>query len=176
MHVVGLDLSLTGTGVAKRESTMTISPGSLRGCERLVLIRNEIMRLAIISDIPDFVVIEDRVNFRGDPGATAELHGVVKVALHEWSVPFVVVSPTSLKMYATGKGNAKKEDMKLAAYKRYGREFRTNDECDAFLLMALGLDYAGIPLDTNPRATVTKECRAAMKKVDWSPLTRGGVL
>ena len=169
MRVLGLDLSLTGTGVAKPDgSTLVIKTGSLRGCERLIRIRNEVMAI-VIADMPTLVIIEDRVNHIGDPGATAELHGVIKVALHEWNVPFALVSAPSLKQYGCGKGNGKKEDMKLHAYMRYGREFKSNDECDAYLLRAMGLEYLGSPLSVAKNLTKQEDeaVRKSMLKVDW---------
>ncbi len=33
----------------------------------------------------------------------------------EWEIPYEDIAPTSLKKFVTGKGNAKKEAMKMAA-------------------------------------------------------------
>lgn len=173
MRVMGLDLSLTGTGVAKPDgATARIKTGSLRGCERLIRIRRDVMAF-VVADMPGLVIIEDRVNHVGDPGATAELHGVIKVALHEWSIPFALVPAPNLKQFACGKGNGKKEDMLLHAYIRYGREFANNDECDAFLLRAMGLEYLGSPLSVSKTLTKQEDeaVRKSMLKATWPVLS-----
>lgn len=53
----------------------------------------------------------------------------------------VEVPPTTLKKFASGKGNTKKDEMKLAVYKRFGVEFDDDPGCDklfAFLLHKFG--------------------------------------
>lgn len=54
----------------------------------------------------------------------------------------IEVPPTTVKKFATGKGNAKKEQMLLHVFKRWGRECLTNDEADAFVLYRIGLCLA----------------------------------
>jgi len=46
-----------------------------------------------------------------------------------------------VKKFATGKGTAKKEDMAVAIYKRWNKEFGTNDEADAYVLAKIGEAY-----------------------------------
>jgi crossover junction endodeoxyribonuclease RuvC len=76
---------------------------------------------------------------------------------------WIVVAPTSLKKYATGKGNASKDQVLSAAINRY-REFPVDDNnvADALVLAAMGRDALGIPL-----ATVPKVNRDALDKVQW---------
>lgn len=47
------------------------------------------------------------------------------------------VPPTSLKKYATGKGNASKHEVVLAAYKQWGVEFTDDNAADAYCLARL---------------------------------------
>lgn len=49
----------------------------------------------------------------------------------------VEVSPAVVKRFATGKGNGKKAPVLSALAKRYGREFDTDDQADAFALAML---------------------------------------
>ncbi len=58
-------------------------------------------------------------------------------------VAFLVVPPARLKKFACGKGNAKKDEIRLAVYKRWGFEAPTNDEVDAYVLARIGLAYLG---------------------------------
>lgn len=54
-----------------------------------------------------------------------------------------IVQPSTLKKFATGSGAAKKEQIILAVFKKYGIEAKTNDEADAIVLakMAQALDF-----------------------------------
>lgn len=63
-----------------------------------------------------------------------ELGGVIRLLLYDEGIPFVVVPPTVIKKFITGKGNAKKELMLLQVYKKFGVEFDNNNTCDAFAL------------------------------------------
>lgn len=52
-------------------------------------------------------------------------------------IPVIMVSPPSLKSFATGKGNAKKEQM-LAACAERGYFPESSDEADAYWAATLG--------------------------------------
>ena len=67
-----------------------------------------------------------------------ELGGVLRTMLYELGIRVLEVGPGQLKKFASGKGNTKKEQMALAIYKRWDREFATNDEADAFVLVQIG--------------------------------------
>ena len=55
-------------------------------------------------------------------------------------VPLLVASPTSLKKYVTGTGTAKKQQILLGVYKRWGVEFHDDNLADSYGLarMAAG--------------------------------------
>jgi Holliday junction resolvasome RuvABC endonuclease subunit len=65
----------------------------------------------------------------------AEKRGIIKLAASQLSVPCVFVHPTSLKAWAAHSGRAKKHDMKRWAKIHFGRDFDSDDECDAFMLL-----------------------------------------
>lgn len=80
-----------------------------------------------------------------------ELGGLVKLELyrrlpHPVRYP-TVVSPSSLKKYATGSGSAavKKQQILLAVYKKWGEEFKDDNQADAYVLakIAHALHYGG---------------------------------
>lgn len=175
-RIVGLDLSLTATGVApsrfpQLRIAYTITT-KLRGCERLAYIRDEVMRPCSPVEVwdPDWrmvaplVVIEDYAFSRAAAHShqLGELGGVVRLALHEAGVPFVCVVPSSLKKYATGKGNANKGEMLAAAIRRLGYEGASDNEADALWLQAMGMDALGCPVVEMPAVN-----RAALAKVEW---------
>ena len=80
-----------------------------------------------------------------------ELAGVVKLALFSYfdsidptnALP-LQIPPMTLKKYATGKGTAKKQEMLLQIYKRWGVEFNDDNAADAYALARLAADvYRG---------------------------------
>lgn len=167
MNVVGLDLSLTATGVADYSGTHTIKTGALRGMRRLADIRDLIVGL-VAHNPTDLVVIEGYAFGRpAQAHHLGELGGVVRLALHEGGVPCVEIPPAKLKLYATGVGNANKGQMIEAASKRSGLDFGGDDNrCDAFWLRALALDAYGEPLCDMPAKN-----RTALTSVEWPALT-----
>lgn len=168
--VVGLDLSCDQSGVALPDKTTVIKPPKPSGKRTLV---DDLERLAYIeADVrhrletyrPDLVVIEDYA--RGLKSASAhrlaEVGGVVRLVCWRAAAPVAIVNVQHLKIYATGKGGATKSQMATAAHKRAGLEFATEDECDAWWLQAMGLDYLGHPVCELPQLH-----RGALGKVSW---------
>lgn len=183
-QVVGLDLSLTATGVAHGDgSTEVLLPREPRRAKgetrtidldiaRLVWIRDTVIEAceAPLTGRPaDLVVVEDYAP-QAAAGSQAkiqagELGGLVRVALTERGLPWVLVSTGTLKVYATGSGSSNKTAMALAAQKRAGLEFggtKDDNRCDAWWLRALGLHALGHPVLQLP-ATHTR----AVDAVDW---------
>lgn len=143
MRVLGLDLSITATGVAT-PVLATITPRT-SGDRRLVTIRDSIRGLLDSGQPPELVVIEDVVVRSGAASVLGMLHGVVRVDLLDRGIPYVTVPPATLKVYATGKGNATKPDMRMELFRRAGLDERDDNRVDAWWLRALGLDLAGDP-------------------------------
>jgi Holliday junction resolvasome RuvABC endonuclease subunit len=161
--VLGLDLSLTATGLAAPDgSTSTIKTRDKDGDRRLAQIRDTI---AGLCGGVDLAVIEDLPTHASSAGISGLVHGAVRAALLDAGVPYALVTPATLKKYATGNGSAKKSGMILAAYKRFGVEFDDEDQCDAAWLRAAGLDQLGEPLAVLPAAQ-----RQVLAKVRWPDL------
>ena len=148
---MGLDLSLTSTGMVVLKTdgaaeSMTLT-SKFKDVVRLADL-SEKVRMAIQLYRPKLVVIEG-YSFGSQTAVAglAELGGVVKCALFEMQQPFIVVPPARLKKFACGRGNAKKDEIRLAVYKRWGFEAPTNDEVDAYVLARIGLAYLGYDTD-----------------------------
>lgn len=157
--VVGLDLSITATGVARKDgTTFTIRPGA--GDRRLVEIRDGVC-LALEGGC-DLVVIEDLPTNAKSAGITGMVHGAVRAALIMWCVPYVLVTPATLKKYATGRGNADKTAMTMALFKRTGLELADDNQVDAAWLRFAGLQLLGEPAVDLPAAQV-----AALEVIQW---------
>lgn len=157
--VVGLDVSLTCTGVAGEGWTDIIRPrAGLRGHPRLAWI---IERVSEHIAGADLVVIEGPSFGGGVAHRHEDLAGLRVMVRHAcWrrSIPYAVVPPSCRALYATGKGSGSKGAVRDAVRARYGVECDgpgRYDQADAYTLLAMGLHHLGWPLaivpDTNRR-------------------------
>jgi Holliday junction resolvasome RuvABC endonuclease subunit len=160
-RVIGLDLSLTATGICYADGSVgTVPTRSGEGDRRLVNIRQAV---AIAIGGATLVVVEDLPTHAKSAGITGMVHGVVRELLTAIEIPYALVPPATLKKYATGRGNATKPDMRVALLKRTGMDLRDDNECDAWWLRAMGLDQLGRPL----LVSLPQAQRDALVKVDW---------
>lgn len=160
--VIGLDLSMTATGVALPDgTTLTIKPKGT-GDGRLLYIRDQIGQAVRGTDA--LIVLEDMPArlMANAAKAVGFVHGAVRSLLLEEGFAYAAVSPATLKSYATGKGNADKTGMAMAAYKRAGLEFADDNQCDAAWLRWAGLDHLDHPEFSLPAAQ-----RERLAKVAW---------
>lgn len=63
-----------------------------------------------------------------------EIGTVLRYFAMQKGVPLIEVAPTQLKKFACGKGNAKKDEIRLAVFKNWQQEFKSHNEVDAFVL------------------------------------------
>lgn len=158
LQVLGLDLSLTATGIALPDGTThTIKTKLADGDQRLAHISHAIN--VVCSGI-DLAVIEDLPVHGKSAGITGMVHGVARTALIEAGIPYALISPATLKAFATGAGNGDKTAMAMAAFKRAGVEFGDDNQCDAWWLRAAGHQHLGQPLVTLPAAQVERLVKA----------------
>ena len=137
MSVIGLDLSSTSTGICHRDgyTTTTAPKGDL--LHRARRMRHD----AVIATVAgDLVVIEAIATRHVQTAiAIATVHALVLDAIAD-TRHILMVSPASLKKFATAKGNSNKTAMLLAA-KRDGwidPPGATDDQADAWWLWVLG--------------------------------------
>jgi Holliday junction resolvasome RuvABC endonuclease subunit len=170
IRVLGLDLSLTATGVALPDGTCrTIKTNPADGDLRLLQISESIRVAVTVTGPVDLAVVEDLPVGARAAGITGMVHGVARAALANAGVPYALISPATLKAYATGSGNADKTAMALAAFKRHGIEFADDNQCDAWWLRAAGLQHLGEPALSLPAAQI-----ARLDKAKW-PVPAGEV-
>lgn len=157
---LGIDQSYTGFGLTALsgtgEHTTVLGRFDLKTYDgdhigRLLAIEDW---LAItISRQPTAVAIEGYAS-----GSTygreqaGELGWAVKRTIFErYGVRPVIVQPTLVKKYATGSGAARKAEIILAVYKRWGVEFHDDNLADSYVLAHIAHDWAhdwdGNPLD-----------------------------
>lgn len=164
LRILALDLSVTATGICLHDGrTETITTNPKDGDRRLVTIADRVMR-AVLPGV-DVALIEGPVVRSSAAVVIGMVHGVVRELLIRHDVPYAVVPPATLKAYATGKGNADKTAMAIAALKRTGREFADDNQVDAFWLRAAALDWYG-----RPEFDLPKVQRERLAKVTWPDL------
>lgn len=149
MKVIGLDLSLTGTGVCVLSNdghdltTIKSKPTGKSHKEELERIRGIVDEVAeAIDGVADLVAIEGLAFMARNTSALVQLSGLnylIRNRLYDLGVGFVIIPPTMLKKFATGKGNAQKDHVMLEVYKKYGLTILDNNQADAFILAQIAL-------------------------------------
>lgn len=139
--ILGIDQSLTQTGWFFDDRNYDVIKSKNRGVKRLVDIRGELTEI-IERFNPTVIVMENyafSMKFKSD--YLGELGGMIKLMAHDLDLKMIIVPPTTLKKFITGKGNSKKEVMLLYVYKNYGFETRNNNIADAFSLHKFYEEY-----------------------------------
>lgn len=165
LNVMGLDLSMTATGIClPGGSAWTVATDAKTKDRRLCVIRDAVTTALTGADPVDLVVMEEAPPGLKGPAIKAihMVQGAVRTLLLDTSVPYAVVNPSTLKVYATGRKGADKTAMAMAAYKRAGLEFPDDNQVDAWWLRAMGLDRFGLAEIAMPVAQ-----RAALEAVAW---------
>ncbi len=173
MIVVGaLDLSLTSTGAAviswgagmvpdEYRTWKIVPPGKSRGHERIDVIHSAVMGMATACDL---VVVEGPSY--GSTGSGQHERGglwwIVTRALWVNGIPCQVLAPKQIKVYATGTGNAGKDDVVREVTRRFDQFQGGNDEADALAAGAMVMDFLGHPLAPMPAVN-----RTAITRAEW---------
>lgn len=185
MVVAGVDLSLTSTGVAR--VTVDESGGTWRTWQvaspprgrdltaqraRIADAADRVTAAACLAGVesrPDLAVVEGPAFGKGVMSGAHDLSGFwweVVGRLVDLGVPVAVMSPSSLKVYATGDGSprTKKEHIVRAVQQTYPGALTNgvHDVADAVVLAAAGARWAGAPVDCLPDLRVR-----ALDKVKW---------
>ena len=164
--VIGLDLSLTSTGIALPDGTTEAISVPMKDVTRLIALRNIIMEKINQHKHP-LVVIEGYsfAQRNSQAHALGELGGVIRVALVEADCTIAVVAPTQRAKFATGKGNAGKSEVVSAISARTGIVWSgkgADDKADAWILQEMGLTALGRSRYDWPKANL-----AALEKTEW---------
>lgn len=148
---VGIDQSLTGfalTVLSVEDPTKFVTwvyKSPYFGIERLVDIRTWLLDHLLWLDKHEFdvkdIAMEGTVLASHAALVLGELSATVRLAIYdhyEGNLRFPLkVPPMTLKKYAAGKGNAKKQEMLLQIYKRWGIEFTNDNAADSYALARL---------------------------------------
>lgn len=140
---MGLDLSLSSSAYYISDSgDHGVVKSKDKGVKRLLFIRDTLLRV-VKGYNPDLICIEDYSygSSVGQAFSIGELGGIIKCSLIELDFKVLLMSPSSLKKFISGKGNSSKDVMMLKTFQKYGEEFTDNNICDAFGLVQVGKAY-----------------------------------
>jgi Holliday junction resolvasome RuvABC endonuclease subunit len=168
MKLMGLDLSLTSTGYSVDRETGIIATKA-KGSERLSIVSNSVLELVADNSV-DVVIIEGYsfASRNSQAHSIGELGGCVRMRLWEFNVPFIDVPPTCRAKFATGKGNAGKNEVISVISAKTNIAWTgpgADDRCDAWILEQMGLEFLG-----KSHYDWTETQRSALKSIEWGPL------
>ncbi len=167
IEIIGLDLSLTGTGWCMSSPDIkSLEYGEIKTKpdsfntrrERVEYITKELICQIIKLPCKQLIIFIEGYSFSKQTSSLTqlgELGGVIRQMVYsKTGLDAIEIPPGSLKKFICGKGNAHKEDMKLAVFKKYGMDFqnKSNDSCDAFALAVFGI--ALLRLSNNSKLTI----------------------
>lgn len=174
--VAGIDPSLTSTGVAVVLAPENVQTHRIRsapsGSEtvasrsaRLSLIRDEILEKLTGVDIVGIESPAYSVRSTGKMHDRSGLWWLIVSALWERGVEVVEVAPTARATYATGRGNAGKDDVLARAVRTYKHiTIEGNDVADAVIIAAMMARLSDMPIEVGP---VGADRSRALAKVDY---------
>lgn len=153
---VGIDASLTATAVSFGDGgTFVVPPAPAEG--KLMHDRYQRYRRYVASIVKSItgsahggIVCLEGFSFNSSAAAVpiCEFGTHLRQALldldeNQGRFRVVEVSPSEVKKFATGKGNANKIQVVTAVVKRWGVEFGTDDEYDAYVLARIAMCLMG---------------------------------
>lgn len=149
-YYVGLDLSLTGTGLIVLNQDQKIIEQKLISTKSNMEIEERIMKIWDEIKFIENIIHRESIGIEGisygsskNPIIFSELVALnfyVRIKLKENNINPIIIAPTSLKKFVTGKGNIKKELMLKEIFKRWGADFNDNNLADAYALAMFVLD------------------------------------
>lgn len=168
--VVGIDPSLTGTGVGviqadgttrstavhtfgrKGKTTETLDQRLDRLTAVTTRVRDVISRLDVW---PSLATIETPA-YGQTSGSHHDRSGlwwdIVRELRYEFGIPVVEIGIGKVKIYATGKGVGAKDEIMAATIRRYlDTQITNNNEADAFVLAAMAARLIGEPIEELPK-------------------------
>lgn len=145
---IGIDQSYSGFAITALNATgyrTTVFNSELRGVDRLLDIQNHLeYTLGNYPEIND-VAIEGYAFGSQMSNMLGELGGLVKVTLRRYNFYPLIIPPTTLKKYVTGKGTGvPKSQMVLHVYKKWDAEFSDDNAADSYALARLASGYANL--------------------------------
>jgi len=170
MRLLALDLSLRSSGYAYGAAFGLLVPPKTadRGMTRLAWIRGQVLNLCEIARA-DVVLVEGYsfASHASHAHELGELGGAIRIALYDAGIPVCEIPPANLKMFITGKGNAKKDLVLVEVVRRLGYAGSSTDEADALVMLAMGrAHYNGLA------GALTQVQQKALSKIAWPVIAK----
>jgi len=138
---LGIDQSYSGFAITAYQNGnyyTEVYKSDKRGIDRLRDIQAHVMNWLHQFDNVTDVAMEGYAFGSQMANMLGELGGMVKLTLLDFGIYPLIVPPTSLKKYVTGKGQGiSKSQMLLHVYKKWGAEFTDDNAADSFALAHL---------------------------------------
>lgn len=175
--MLGLDLSLTSTGVAYFQPGHSPVLGLItsKGAQKETLLEREARQMKLLGEInkyfdampEDSLVVVEGPSYGSRHGKQWDRAGfwwrVVDSALLTHKV--VEIPPMCRARYATGRGNSHKDKVIISLVRRYPDvDIQENNTADAFALGVMGCRALGYPVEEN----LPTQHLSGMNSVDWS--------
>jgi crossover junction endodeoxyribonuclease RuvC len=151
MLSLGLDISSTSTGAVVLNGAGGVTwQGLWRPPEGLDYIARGSWQaeqmLKVIEDFPPDIVCIEGYSLASVNGAEPlmTVGTILRYFLRQCGYDWTIVAPSQLKKYA---GAQLKQDIKLAVWKRWQFEHRSDDVVDAYVLAQIGRGLDDMPLD-----------------------------
>jgi crossover junction endodeoxyribonuclease RuvC len=178
VRIMGIDPSLTGCGLVlltdgflKVRKTVSTPASDERG-KRLDEISEEVASFILLFK-PDVIAIEGYAfGSQFNREEMGEVGGVIKRTIWSSGIEFHIWPNTSWKKVVLGKGNVKKEDVKLPVFQRYNVELSDMNQVEAFCV-AMAEHLAQTGMAGRP---VVKTKRGRAKKASTPPPKTKGLL
>jgi Holliday junction resolvasome RuvABC endonuclease subunit len=142
MRIAGIDVS-TKTGIACIDDgaiydSKLITFKAAKGFDRVRLIANAV-KCTLEDWKPDLIVIEGYGFASLTLVCSVEIGTGIRLAIRELGhAGWYTITPSSLKLITSGKGNADKAAMAAAVKERWGFESKYDDVIDAYALCRVG--------------------------------------
>lgn len=166
MTPVGLDLSLTSTGVSV-ESRQFLIKSKLKGTDRMIDLREQLRSTLQAIDSP--LVLLEGFSYNSRNSHAHDIGGwgwIARVMLAEEGIRWGEMAPTARAKLGSGNGNASKPAVISAVSARTGIVWSgagADDMCDAFLLEEALWCRMGKARYNWPKVNLE-----ALDKVDWA--------
>ena len=145
--IAGIDLSLRATGFTIVDHSGKIiyeelfKTAKMRDMQRVFFIKSRLHQK--LKEYKVTKVAIEGYSF-GSKGRSivslGELGGCVRMMMFEGKFEYLDCSPSSLKAYTSGKGNADKNQMKAAVLAKYGRDYADDNMCDSYALCMMQVE------------------------------------
>ena len=140
---IGIDLS-TKTGIVQIGAHGNVQlakeiTSSKKDPERMIEIVESVMEIIA----PDSKIAIEGFSYGSRGQGMSFQFGLgyaLRIELCKRNIPFLIVTPSQVKKYATGKGNTSKDNMILPIYRNWGFEHDSDNVRDAYVLARIMYD------------------------------------